>query len=381
MAAMASLPALLDTLTQSLTSAYEATPKLAGIEPPQNGVSLLDTKNELLLSYLQNLVFLILLKIRNAKNSNQEDDSDLSNTVVEKLVELRLYLEKGVRPLEEKLEYQLDRMLRAADDTERRSQMAAHSAAVKEAEESDEDDEDGEEGGPQVGGMPVLDKNASAALPTFGFQASKNPAGMAAAAASDADRTGVYRPPKISATVMPTAERREARDRSRPMRSATMNEFLNEEVLDQPLAQPSVGTTIVSGGRSMKTAHQKADEDRRRDYEETNFTRLPAESKKDRSKRNKAEGRTGNMQFGGEDWRDLGNVDRIDRATRKKPTAAGSGGTKALLEKSRKRGREITDGDRNSGFSSNTREIVGGGYQKRVKTMDGQRNASKRGKR
>ncbi|KAK7957241.1 Sas10/Utp3/C1D family protein [Apiospora aurea] len=379
MAALTSLPALLDTLTQSLTSAYEATPKLAGIEPPQNGVSLLDTKNELLLSYLQNLVFLILLKIRNAKNSG-EDDSDLSNTVVEKLVELRLYLEKGVRPLEEKLEYQLDRMLRAADDAERQSQNAAQSAARREAEESEEESEDEEEGGAAAnGGVPVLDKNASSALPSFGFQASKNPAGMAAAAASDADRTGVYRPPKISATVMPTTERREARDRSRPQRSATMNEYINEEMLDQPLAQPSVGTTIVSGGRGMKTTHQKADEDRRRDYEETNFVRLPAESKKDRSKRNKAEGRTGNMQFGGEDWRDLGNVDRIDKLTRRKPS--GASGTKALLENSRKRGREVGDGDRNSGFSSNTREIVGGGYQKRVKTMDGQRGGGKRGKR
>ncbi|KAK7928523.1 hypothetical protein PG985_005521 [Apiospora marii] len=134
------------------------------------------------------------------------------------------------------------------------------------------------------------------------------------------------------------------------------NDFLNEEVLDQPLTQPSVGATIVSGARGMKTAHQKADEERRRDYEESNFTRLPAESKEDRSKCNKAEGRTGNMQFGGEDWRDLGNVDRIDRANRKKPSAgSGSGGTKASLEKSRKRGREITDGNRNSGFSSNTR--------------------------
>ncbi|KAK8127304.1 Sas10/Utp3/C1D family protein [Apiospora sp. TS-2023a] len=379
MAALTSLPALLDTLTQSLTSAYEATPKLAGIEPPQNGVSLLDTKNELLLSYLQNLVFLILLKIRNAKNSD-EDDSDLSNTVVEKLVELRLYLEKGVRPLEEKLEYQLDRMLRAADDTERQTQNAAHSAAIREAEESDEEESDEEGGATKSGGVPVVDKNAASALPSFGFQASKNPAGMAAAAATDGDRSGVYRPPKISATVMPTTERREARDRARPGRSATMNEFVNEEVLDQPLAQPSVGTTIVSGGRGMKTAYQKADEDRRRDYEETNFTRLPAESKKDRTKRNKEQGgRSGAMQFGGEDWRDLGNTDRIDKLTRKKPT--GASGTKALLENSRKRGREVGDGDRNSGFNSNTREIVGGGYQKRVKTMDGQRNAGKRSKR
>ncbi|KAI1410301.1 hypothetical protein F5Y13DRAFT_76059 [Hypoxylon sp. FL1857] len=381
MAVPASLPVLLDSLTNSLSSAFEATPRISGIEPTKDGVSLLDVKNELLLSYLQNLVFLILIKIRNAKNHSsesldEEDKADLSDTVVKKLVELRLYLDKGVRPLEEKLQFQLDKILRAVDDADR---IAAQ--AVKDAEsesESDEgsrdsDEEDvSENEGPA---RPAFDISAKQFAPSFSnFAPPSQPVGMAAAAATQ-DKTGAYRPPKITPTVMPTAERRERGER-RPMKSATMDEYISTELSTMPVAEPSVGTTIVSGGRKMKTASERREEDRRREYEETNFVRLPKESKKDRAKRNKIEGRSGKMNFGGEDWRDLGEgVDRIERLTRRKE---GGGGTKALLEKSRKRGRETIDSGRGSGLSSGTREI-GDRFNKRLKVMEGGRRD--RGKR
>ncbi|KAI9866436.1 MAG: hypothetical protein M1823_009167, partial [Watsoniomyces obsoletus] len=67
-----------------------------------DGISLLDVKNDLLLSYLQNLAFLILFKLRNILES-EDGAQDLQQSVVKKLVELRVYLEKGVRPLEGKL--------------------------------------------------------------------------------------------------------------------------------------------------------------------------------------------------------------------------------------------------------------------------------------
>ncbi|ORY58229.1 uncharacterized protein BCR38DRAFT_353462 [Pseudomassariella vexata] len=376
MAMQTSLPALLDSLTQSLTSALEATPKLAGVEPPKDGVSLLDVKNELLLSYLQNLVFLIILKIRNAKKSesdSDEDSSDLSGTVVQKLVELRLYLEKGVRPLEEKLRFQLDKILRAADTADRNAQAEKANALLKQRDgeaQFGSDDEGGHEGAPLGAAMNPEDKKIA---PGFTFSRSTAPVGMAAAVT---DKTGIYRPPKIAPTVMPTTERREARER-RPMNSATMDEYIANEMSTVPVAQPSVGTTIVAGGRQIKTATQRAEEDRRRDYEETNFVRLPKESKKQRSQRNKAEGRSSNMQFGGEDWRALGEgVDRIGRLTRKKE--GGGKGTKALLEKSRKRGRDTTDSNRGSGLNEGTREI-GDRFQKRLKVMEGGRRD--RGKR
>ncbi|KAI2466780.1 hypothetical protein F4781DRAFT_334940 [Annulohypoxylon bovei var. microspora] len=383
MAAPASLPVLLDSLTNSLTSAFEATPKISGIEPTKDGVSLLDVKNELLLSYLQNLVFLILIKIRNAKNassesSEEEDKTDLSDTVVNKLVELRLYLDKGVRPLEDKLQFQLDKILRAVEDADRIASQVANAAELESESDSEEGSENSDEedasgnGGPT---RPAHDISAKRFAPSFSnFAPPSNPVGMAAAATTQ-DKTGAYRPPKITPTVMPTAERRERSER-RPMKSATMDEYISNELSTVPVAEPSVGTTIMSGGRKMKTASQRQEEDRKREYEESNFTRLPKESKKERTKRNQTEGRSSRMQFGGEEWRDLGEgVDRINRLTRQKE---GGRGTKALLEKSRKRTRETGDSNRGSGFSAGTKEI-GDRFNKRLKVMEGGRRD--RGKR
>jgi len=113
MAAPTTLPELLASLSQSLSLTQEAAPKIAAINHPEDGISLLDVKNELLLSYLQNLVFLILLKLRNSQ-ADSEDRSQLDDSVRAKLVELRLYLEKGARPLEEKLKFSIEQFLRTA---------------------------------------------------------------------------------------------------------------------------------------------------------------------------------------------------------------------------------------------------------------------------
>ena len=408
--AQTSLPALLDSLSQSLNSALETTPKLSGvIEPSKEGVSLLDVKNELLLSYLQNLVFLILLKIRRSRSSSsssasknalqpgpankngdedgdEDEDAALSDTVVEKLVELRLYLEKGVRPLEDKLRFQLDKILRAADNADRSARQAeeaqAAAAGARKARDgafdsgsedsSSEEDEDEDE---DDGAKPThKDQSAKNFAPgTHGFVSAKKPVGMAAAAAAQ-DKTGVYRPPKITPTVMPTTEqqRRDRTERRQPTKSATMDEYVSHELSSAPVAQPSVGADIVRHGRGVKTAAQRADEDRRREYEETNFVRLPQESKKERAKRRAGSSGTAKMSFGGEEWRELGEgVDRIARLTGRKH-GGGGGGTKALLEKSRKRARDTADSGRGSGLSSGTREI-GDRFNKRVKVMEGGR--------
>lgn len=384
MAVQTSLPALLDSLTNSLNSAIDAAPKVAGlIQPTQDGVSLLDVKNELLLSYLQNLVFLILLKIRNARdgskstssdhNDNEDDDSQLSDDVVKKLVELRLFMDKGVRPLEDKLRFQLDKMLRAVEDADRRKEQLAHKEAAGGSDDESDEDEAADVNGADslaIRPAPGVASGRQFAPAARGFEKTSGAAAVGMAAAANAeDKTGVYRPPKIAPTVMPTTERREARGDRRPMKSATMDEYIAEEMSSAPLAMPSVGTTIVSGGRKTKTAGEKAEEDRRRDYEETNFIRLPKESKKDRAKRNQTEGRSSRTQFGGEDWRELGEgVDRISRLTGR-GRGGSSGGTRALLEKSRKRGRDTTDSARGSGLNESTREM-GDRFNKRVRTLE-----------
>ncbi|KAK4197304.1 hypothetical protein QBC40DRAFT_181397 [Triangularia verruculosa] len=359
MSAPATLPALLDTLTKSISTTLEAAPKLANFELPKDGISLLDVKNELLLSYLQNLVFLILLKLRQTRNGGSKDrehEQDLDDLVVTKLVELRLYLEKGARPLEDKLKYQIDKVLRAADDAERNSKAEEEAAAAVDAESESEAGSDDE-------GETVNEVHARA---TAAYQARANlsaitrPAGAKYASKEGGDKSGVYRPPKISATSMPTFDKREKKEK--PMKSATLDEFIQDEMSSIPMAQPSIGTTIMQGGRKIKTATERAKEDERREYEERNFVRLPKESKKDRKKRGITEGRR--MNYGGEEWRGLSEgLDRISQLTRGKSSG---GGTKALLEKSRKRGIDTVDGPRGGGGGAD----MGERYQKKLKMLE-----------
>lgn len=357
MAAATTLPVLLDSLTQSLSSVFEATSKISSVEAPKDGNSLLDVKNELLLSYLQNLIFLILVKLRKSKQSTSKDQNGHfdDGEVVKKLVELRIYLERGVRPLEEKLRYQIEKVLRAADDAER-NEKAAQAAAASDSdsesgdEGSDEEDQSGEdsEPAPKPDGLYAR-ANVSAVRPPGAGTAGKH----------SKENDGIYRPPKVTRTVMPTSETREKREQ-RPIKSATMEEFVAEELSAAPVAQPSVGTNIAQFGRRLKTASERKEEDERREYEERNFTRLQ-ESKKERAQKAARHGRSGRMDYGGEEWRDLGmGADNINRMTNKKE---GGRSTKALLEKSRKRGRDTVDGPRGSGDAGET-------YQKRLKVLE-----------
>jgi len=89
-----------------------------------NGVSLLDVKNIGLLQYITNLAFLIHIKL---------DGKPLSeHSVVMNLVELRVVLEK-IKPIEQKLKYQIDKLIRTAKfgentETERATAKAASMA-------------------------------------------------------------------------------------------------------------------------------------------------------------------------------------------------------------------------------------------------------------
>ena len=379
MAAPTTLSALLTSLTQSLSLTQEAAPALANIEHPKDGISLLDVKNEVLLSYLQNLVFLILLKLRNAKNSDESsNEPDIDESVRSKLVELRLYLEKGARPLEEKLRFSIERFLRTAEDAQREQKAKEESARLNgktgsESEESESgsgSDEDDESESDEAESAPSSKKTGNlAAAPKFGSlvdDVTTRPAQR------DNAPSGVYRPPKRERQVMDApGGRREKTDR-RPVKSRTVEEFVNSELSAAPLAEPSIGTTIVQGGRKMKTADQRKEEAERREYEETNFTRLPAASKKERAQKARQEGRAGRMQFGGEEWHDLGEgVDRIDRLTKRKDGGRG-GNVRAMLDKSRKRGRDTTDGPRGSGHEMGER------FNKKVKMLEaGRRDRGK----
>ncbi|KID86499.1 Sas10/Utp3/C1D-like protein [Metarhizium guizhouense ARSEF 977] len=377
MAAPTTLPELLASLTQSLSLTQEAAPKIAAIEPPENGISLLDVKNELLLSYLQNLVFLILLKLRNSK-PDPENISQLDESVRAKLVELRLYLEKGARPLEEKLKFSIERFLRTAQDAQREQKAKEQQSKSKSKKNADDDESASESASEDLESdeeseadeQPHARKGNMGAAPNLGAMIDEV---STSRGGREDGPVGVYRPPRRDRVVMESTRSREKSQRRAP-KSNTMEEFVNDELATAPMAEPSIGTTIVQGGRKMKTTSERMEEAERREYEETNFTRLPKESKKDRAKKAKAAGRSGRMQFGGEEWHNLGEgVDRIDRLTKRKGPPGG--GVRAMLEKSRKRGFDTTDGPRGSGRGVE----MGERFQKRAKMLEaGRRDRGKK---
>ncbi|KAF2800574.1 hypothetical protein K505DRAFT_320346 [Melanomma pulvis-pyrius CBS 109.77] len=346
MAVNNSLSSLLTTLTTSIQSATEALPE-DGILPPKDGISLLDVKNDLLLSYLQNLVFLILLKLRSRSqlSESEEDDTetpDSQDQVIKKLVELRVYLEKGVRPLENRLKYQIDKIIRAADDAARKTtQVSSKSNASitkKKAKASaragsDVSDEDSD-------GSAQTDEDLDDVSYGPNRAAFIRPQKTNDTNATESSKDGIYKPPRITPMAMPITRGRDEKPARRSGKSATLDEFIATELSTAPLAEPNIGSTIVSGGRHVKSEKERRDEAEKRDYEESNFTRLPKEGKKDRAKG----GRARDGGWGGEEWRGLGaGLDRIERLTQKK----GGRGPLGSLEKSRKR--PIQDGPRGTG--------------------------------
>jgi U3 small nucleolar ribonucleoprotein protein LCP5 len=342
-----SLESLLATLTTSIQSATEALPK-DEILPPKDGISLLDVKNELLLSYLQNLVFLILLKLRARSEKNNSEDETLSpqDDVVKKLVELRVYLEKGVRPLENRLKYQIDKIVRSADDAARKSTQAAKQVQARKSKAQEDSESDASEAESDVGDE---ERNGMSYGPRAA--AISRPRQDAREKASSASKDGIYRPPRITPVSMPTTESREPRQSRRAPKSATLDEFVATELSTAPIAQPSIGSTILDGGRRMKSEKDQREEVERREYEESNFTRLAPLSKKELRKR----GGGRDSGFGGEEWRGLNaGLGRIERLTQKKSGSAGA------LQKSRKR--PIDDGPRGSG-------AAGDAFEKRRKIV------------
>ena len=258
MVAQGSIPDLLNSLISSLDGAAKAVPTLDSLTPPADGISLLDAKNELFLSYLQNLVFLITLKLRNLSDGSNTES--LVDDVTKKLVELRVYVEKGVRPLEGKLKYQLDKLLAAAADADV-AKSAKHTPSV--GKQLDVTDPDGEEPAPQISELSYRPNPAAFVRPSAPSRSSRE------------EKEGVYRPPRITPTALPTSDRGADR-KKRPRKSATVDDFIREELTDAPFAEPSIGA-----GSGLRGREREGDEERQA-YEEQRLVRLPDEKKKRR---------------------------------------------------------------------------------------------------
>ncbi len=322
MATAATLPALLSTLTESLTSAAVSLPEPTALAFPTEGISLLDTKNELLLSYLQNLAFLIILKIRNYSPTASDSPSrgsgieELNDEVTKKLVELRVYIEKGVRPLEGRLKYQLDKLLVAASEA---TPTAATSGAGNTSRASNgftQSAASGSESGDEPPPITAIPDLAHRPNPSAFSRPSRE------AAPTAQGSTGLYRPPRITPTSLPTTERKQAKA-TKPRKSTTLDAFIREEMDDAPIAEPSIGAGSGLKGR------EKEREEERRGYEEQRLVRLPGEKKSKRDMR-RGEDLSGGLMG-------LGDVDFGDLKGGKRKRATDGGGGERIGERWEKR--------------------------------------------
>lgn len=274
------LPELLTTLVESLTSALDCLPSSSTLLP-EEGISLLSTKNELLISYLQNLIFLVILKIRGLSTLSNESSpaqpfgeaDSLDDFVVEKLVALRIYLEKGIRPLESRLKYQLDKLLAEANEPAVGLKINNGTDSQKATAISLSDTDPVPR---NYRNIPDEDISVPSKIAPLAHR--PNPASLLAPRKDSTSRNakaGLYRPPHIMPTSMAPPSSKKERTQ-RPRQSATLEEYVREEMGDGPVAEPSIGAGNGLRGKAAERARERAD------YEEGRLVRLPSERGKKR---------------------------------------------------------------------------------------------------
>jgi U3 small nucleolar ribonucleoprotein protein LCP5 len=360
--------------------------------PPPDGISLLDTKNDLLLSYLQNIVFLIILKLRNegAGGKLGNDAQSVGNEAVQKLVEARVYLERGVRPLEGRLRYQIDKVLRAADVADSSSQQRKESSTrqngkVEKGTTTSPGDSDASDAEPASAGSDDTSTSYEAKSKIHDLSYRPNPSALVPrphpteSAVSFSTKTnrntrnnaGTYRPPRIAPTSMPEKPSNNTnpssrRSERRSRKSHLLDEYVTTELSSAPLAEPSIGSnsTILKRGRGAPSTSEREKERARTEYEEANFSRLPRESRAERRKtrvRGEGAGAKGRDRFGGEDWTGLGEAgDRVARTLGKR-----EGEKRGVLERRQKRRRDVGEIGVDGGMG------IGEGFEKRRKVLEG----------
>ncbi|GAA6006137.1 hypothetical protein JCM10207_000535 [Rhodosporidiobolus poonsookiae] len=236
------------TVRDSAEQWKESLDTTANLSYPQ-GISLLSLKNHLLLSYLHSLVALFAVKLDARSLTATDGPADL----VAQLVKLRVVLEK-VSPLEQKLKYQVEKLVRKADQHDDEGAL-------------NEDDvlNDPLAFRPNPSNL-VLDRTASDVEDEE----------------EAAERSGVYRPPRVAAMPYTEAPAKGKKTKRQAMPSHLISDMSTAMSSSTPYGESTTGLS-VSHDPSLQSGtarHLKRVEQ----YEMDHFTRLRM-SKKDARKR------------------------------------------------------------------------------------------------
>ncbi|ODV94399.1 hypothetical protein PACTADRAFT_51241 [Pachysolen tannophilus NRRL Y-2460] len=291
------------------------------------GVSLLSLKNSSLLSYVNNLLLIVLLNLQRMKTNELENKlriNAIENTIVQ-----RVTIERGVKSLENRLSYQVDKLVGAylRMENEERSSVSKldgnvnnKNGKIKDKGDSDEESEAEDD----------EDEDALAYRPDASSFATKASAAVKSASTSEQQKNATstqekYRPPKIAAMAPPSVTHdgeKGSKPTSRFGKLQSMEEYLKSSS-DAPLVEDSIGATIVANGRGgVKTSKDKQKEEEIKRYEEENFTRLPTVLSKHEKKLKRKQQMD---SFGGEDFGIFNNSGKdIDSSSsrKKKPMSS-----------------------------------------------------------
>lgn len=293
-----SQPELVDQILNSIKSKGETN--------PMELVSLLSLKNTSLVGYITDLALLLSLRLKamvgdDKLSSNKEE-------ITKSSVTHRVTLERGVKSLEKKLSYQLEKLTAAYQRKEKEQkdiENNVHKQSTEDQSEEEEEEEDSEKEGEGLNFKPnlgaLMGKDSKQAFKKGGRKQTEQQEEQEQEQEDSDDEEGKskgkYRPPKIAAMALQSDPDKEVKSKKQ-RNLQSMDEYL-QDISDAPMVEKSIGATIVNQGRDMKTKRQLEKEAEIKRYEEDNFTRLPAakvkENKKDRSKRMRNE-------FFGEDW-------------------------------------------------------------------------------
>lgn len=302
-----------------------------------NGMSLLALKNESLLSYVHNSILILLSQIdtktsfENKKKSDEIRSSSIKNAITDRIV-----LEKGIKGLESRVSYEIDRALRNYEKAKATTENSNTSNTVNDDTHPNEEEEEKEDllsfrPNPfsllSSGNKNDKKNNNSSQGKKKPNQKKHNNDGYNIANDKEEEDYGddddddndnednqLYKAPKISAIVPVGGEARKSAKRIR--RNEMLEEFLQESSY-APQLEHSIGSTIVDAGRGIKSDRDTRKEREIRDYEESNYTRLPEKTKE----KHKGKKRRHQDSFFGESW-NFSNTTSYDSTKKKKNSSS-----------------------------------------------------------
>ncbi|KAM3821808.1 neuroguidin [Vipera latastei] len=220
----------------------------AGEYPTEKGLSFLEVKDHLLLLYLQDLSHLMLEKTSGRSVAN--------HPALLRLVETRTVLEK-MRPIEQKLKYQVDKLLKAAvtgglDENDPLKFKPNPDNLISKLSDSEDGEEEEDVGG-----------------------AAKTPG-------KDVSKGGIrkYVPPRL----VPVHYNETEMEREKKMAEQAKKRALSSSIIRELKEQYSDAPEEIREGHHAHTARQNREDEHRTNYEESMMVRLNV-SRKEKARR------------------------------------------------------------------------------------------------